>query len=89
MNTISVPLVNPDGYEFSRSEDRQWRKNRRKNPGSKCFGVDLNRNFLKKFGTASSKNPCAEDFRGSNAFSEPETFALKEYIEGLKSTGTK
>ena len=84
-----VPLVNPDGYEFSRNEDRQWRKNRRKNPGSKCFGVDLNRNFGKKFGTASSKNPCDEDFRGSNAFSEPESFALKEYVEGLKSSGRK
>ena len=89
MLPILVPLVNPDGYEFSRNEDRQWRKNRRKNPGSSCRGVDLNRNFEKKFGTASSKNPCKEDFRGPEAFSEPETFTLASYIEDLQSTGTK
>ena len=84
-----MPLVNPDGYEFSRKEDRLWRKNRRKNPGSKCFGVDLNRNFAKKFGTASSDNPCEEDFRGHEAFSEPETFAFKSYLEELQSSGNK
>ena len=48
-----VPLVNPDGYEYSRSENSWWRKNRRpleKNPcGEKIerevYGVDLNRNY--------------------------------------------
>ena len=24
-----IPLLNPDGYEFSRTTDRMWRKNRR------------------------------------------------------------
>lgn len=48
-----VPLVNPDGYEFSRNENSWWRKNRRPlevNPcGEKITGdvrgVDLNRNY--------------------------------------------
>lgn len=48
-----VPLVNPDGYEFSRSENSWWRKNRRpleKTPCGKkitngAIGVDLNRNY--------------------------------------------
>ena len=35
----------------------------RDNGDSECDGVDLNRNFAKAYGTASSKNPCAEDFR--------------------------
>ena len=35
----------------------------RNNGDSECDGVDLNRNFAKAYGTASSKNPCAEDFR--------------------------
>ena len=75
--TIKVPVANPDGYEYSRNKDRMWRKNRRKNEGSKCEGVDLNRNFGKAYGTASSKNPCAEDFRGEAAFSEPESAAIR------------
>ena len=46
-----VPCVNPDGYEYSRSRDNMWRKNRRPlevdqlgNP-TKAVGVDLNRNY--------------------------------------------
>jgi hypothetical protein len=35
-----MPLVNPDGYEYSRVKNRMWRKNRRA-PN----GVDLNRNW--------------------------------------------
>ena len=37
---VIAPVVNPDGYEHSRTSDRLWRKNRR--PGG---GVDLNRNW--------------------------------------------
>ena len=74
---FKVPVANPDGYEYSREKDRMWRKNRRKNENSKCDGVDLNRNFDKAYGTASSKNPCAEDFRGAGAFSEPEAAAIR------------
>lgn len=35
-----MPLVNPDGYEYSRIKNRMWRKNRRSS-----YGVDLNRNW--------------------------------------------
>jgi carboxypeptidase A1 len=39
-----APLLNPDGYEFSRASNRYWRKNRRSN-GKGVYGVDLNRNW--------------------------------------------
>ena len=47
---IIVPVVNPDGYEFSHTDDRMWRKNRGKSKSllniiSNCRGIDLNRNF--------------------------------------------
>lgn len=35
-----MPLVNPDGYEYSRTRNRMWRKNRHG-----FYGVDLNRNW--------------------------------------------
>lgn len=35
-----LPLVNPDGYEYSRQVNRMWRKNR-----SPVAAVDLNRNW--------------------------------------------
>ena len=46
-----VPLVNPDGYEYSRTSDNWWRKNRREVKETGCpnmrgsVGVDLNRNY--------------------------------------------
>ncbi len=47
-----IPLVNPDGYEYSRTEDNWWRKNRRPVDNIICgprgrhgIGVDLNRNY--------------------------------------------
>ena len=39
-----VPVVNVDGYIYSWTTDRWWRKNRRNN-GDGSWGVDLNRNW--------------------------------------------
>ena len=46
VNWLIMPMTNPDGYHYSHTEDRFWRKNRAPPlPGSNCTGVDLNRNF--------------------------------------------
>ncbi|KAH9504245.1 hypothetical protein Btru_064440, partial [Bulinus truncatus] len=39
-----IPVANPDGYEYSHTTYRLWRKNRRPIT-TRCAGVDLNRNF--------------------------------------------
>ncbi|KAE8744356.1 hypothetical protein FOCC_FOCC009009, partial [Frankliniella occidentalis] len=44
IDLVVVPVLNPDGYEYSRTKDRLWRKNRN-TTNKKCPGVDLNRNF--------------------------------------------
>lgn len=75
-----LPVVNPDGYEYSFVTDRLWRKNRRK--GVICAGTDLNRNFGYHWGKkGTSKNMCAETYPGKNAFSEPETEAIRNFFE--------
>src|SRR5439155_9721728 len=62
-----VPVANPDGYQYSWSTDRYWRKNRRDR-----FGVDLNRNFSVGFGgSGSSSSRLSPVYRGPYAFSEP------------------
>ena len=91
------PFVNIDGYlainkaygTSSYQTDRMIRKNRRN--GSEfdtCSndrkGVDINRNYDFKFGEdnqGSSPNECAEDYRGKSAFSEPESVAVKNFVE--------
>lgn len=77
-----LPVVNPDGYEYTFTSDRLWRKNRRLYAGSYCNGVDLNRNFGYRWGgKGTSKDPCSDIFAGSAAFSEPESNAIKNFFE--------
>jgi hypothetical protein len=36
-----IPLLNPDGYEFSHDHDRMWRKNRAAPPAGDTFEAGL------------------------------------------------
>ena len=75
-----VPLVNPDGLEYSIHAYRYWRKNRRDNGGG-AFGVDLNRNYGYAWGiddSGSSPDPNSDIFRGRSAFSEPEIQTVRD-----------
>jgi len=76
-----IPLANPDGYIYtwSGSSARLWRKNRRLNTGG-TYGVDLNRNWNDHFGgEGSSGTPSSDTYRGTAAFSEPESKAVSDY----------
>lgn len=85
INVHYVPLVNPDGYIFSHSSNRMWRKNRRTNTGG-SFGVDLNRNWKSGFGGAgSSGQPSSDTYRGTAAYSEPETKTVADYLNANKN----
>lgn len=77
-----APLINPDGYEYTFTSDRLWRKNRQPAPaGSSCAGVDLNRNWnVTGYGVGASTNPCSDVYRGPFAMSEPETRAVAQTI---------
>ena len=74
-----IPLLNPDGHQYSVIKDRLWRKNRRDN-GDGSFGVDLNRNYSYQWGgPGSSGDSYSETYRGPYAFSEPETAVLQSF----------
>jgi carboxypeptidase A2 len=82
-----MPVMNPDGYDFTWTGDRMWRKNRRPNSGSACLGTDLNRNFNFRWGTDGvSHLPCSDIFCGPNGGSEPETAAVSAELVRLGST---
>lgn len=81
-----MPVVNPDGYEFTHTTNRMWRKTRSVSSTSSCRGVDPNRNFGFKWGgLGASTNPCQDTYRGTKAFSEPETLATSNFIKGKSS----
>jgi carboxypeptidase T len=73
-----VPCVNPDGFEYSRNHFSFWRKNRRNN-GDGTFGVDLNRNF--SVGYQKTSDTASNVYSGPNPFSEPETSAMKNFVD--------
>ncbi|XP_054267516.1 carboxypeptidase B-like [Macrosteles quadrilineatus] len=86
LNYYILPVVNPDGYEYSHTTDRFWRKNRSANNGSSCMGTDLNRNWNHKWaGPDSWSDPCHMNYRGAQPFSELETQAMSKYL--LSKTG--
>ncbi len=75
-----VPIVNPDGYVYTWTNNRFWRKNRRDN-GNGTRGVDLNRNWDINFGGAGASNdPNSDIYHGPFAFSEPETVTVRDYV---------
>ncbi|KAJ8711539.1 hypothetical protein PYW07_008781 [Mythimna separata] len=80
---IILPLANPDGYEFSHTDTRLWRKTRSVNLDvhQTCFGVDGNRNFDVSFNTTGvNQNPCSLTYPGTQAFSEPETQYIRDIL---------
>ncbi|ALC46923.1 CG17633 [Drosophila busckii] len=79
-NWLIFPTVNPDGYRYSFTHDRMWRKNRAL--FGICRGVDLNRNYPFAWNTTgASGNPCHYDFSGPTAGSELETQRLMKFLE--------
>jgi len=77
-----APCINPDGYAYTwiNSNTRLWRKNRRQNSGG-SIGVDLNRNWGYGWGGGGSSGSQSSDtYRGTAAFSEPETAAIRDFM---------
>jgi hypothetical protein len=80
------PVTNPDGVQYnflgSPSGGGDWRKNRRHNQDG-SYGVDLNRNFGYCWdydNVGSSYDTRSETYRGTAAFSEPESAALRDFM---------
>ncbi|XP_047994434.1 uncharacterized protein LOC125232718 [Leguminivora glycinivorella] len=89
-----IPVANPDGYVYSFTNDRMWRKNRNRANHVMCGtnadagnGIDLNRNFnFQWMVTGASSNPCDRTYAGPSAASERETQAISNYVIRLDQT---
>lgn len=94
---VICPVVNPDGYTFnqrildSTGTFGMWRKNLRDNNANlrtdTSDGVDINRNFGWKWGydnTGSSGTASSETYRGTAAWSEPETRIQRDEFSALR-----
>lgn len=92
-----VPMLNVDGYKYISdnwsdikdvdSTDTTRRKNLNNSECSNgTYGVDLGKNFSYQWGfniSGSSGEPCHPSYRGTEAFSEPETRGLRDLALSL------
>lgn len=91
-----IPIVNPDGQKIVLDQtDVWWRKNIRDNNQNHSFetnnqygygidGVDLNRNYGYGWGYFSSTDDFEyPTYHGTEAFSEPETQIIKDFIDSI------
>jgi hypothetical protein len=76
-----LPCVNPDGYSYSWTSDRLWRKTRQVYESVTCVGADCNRNFDFQWMTVGASDvPCASTYAGPYPNSEPEALAQSEFM---------
>lgn len=76
-----VPMFNVDGNNKMWDGNAMWRKNTRNS-----HGVDLNRNYPYGWNSCrgSSASTGAQDYRGTEPASEPETKAMMELVASIK-----
>ncbi|KAI5363900.1 Putative peptidase M14, carboxypeptidase A, metallocarboxypeptidase-like, propeptide [Septoria linicola] len=84
-----LPVVNPDGFVYSQTTDRLWRKNRAPGPnltGRLCYGTDINRNWPYQWTgdpNGASTDPCAQTYKGRSAGDTPENKALVAQLKSV------
>jgi len=85
---LFIPVLNIDGYDYTHTQNRLWRKNRQPNIGSSCIGTDLNRNYAYGWsGPGASGNPCSDTYYGSRPFSGPETQVIQTVLQKYVTEG--
>lgn len=80
-----LPVANPDGYAYTWSTDRMWRKFRRPTHDPSCPGVDGNRNWPTAW--RGNGNPCSGSFSGYDALDQPETHHIDRFFRDLVVSG--
>ena len=82
-----IPAINPDGLVYNQSIAPNGGGMQRKNVRETCsftpIGVDLNRNYSYMWGydnEGSSNDGCNETYRGNSPFSEPESQAVRDFV---------
>ena len=86
-----IPVLNPDGYIYTQTNDRLWRKNRRPilnekdstkskraHDHQRCYGVDINRNFGYMWNPTTSKDHGASSISCSLIYGGSHPFSERE-----------
>ncbi|KAI0976328.1 hypothetical protein F4678DRAFT_416682 [Xylaria arbuscula] len=75
-----LPIVNPDGFVYTQTTNRMWRKNRQTRNGTTAVGTDINRNWPYQWeGDGSSDSPGSGLAPGDT----PENTGIRTYGDQL------
>ncbi|KAH8398785.1 hypothetical protein KR222_003921 [Zaprionus bogoriensis] len=79
---VILPVVNADGYEYTHTDSRYWRKTRKPTSDPESVGTDLNRNFGHEWGhdDGSSSDPAEDIYRGEHPFDQPESQVVRDVL---------
>ncbi|XP_065072618.1 zinc carboxypeptidase-like [Ochlerotatus camptorhynchus] len=78
-----VPVANPDGFAYTHTTNRLWRKTRFPYTVL-CQGADPNRNFDFQWSNGgTSTNPCSDVYAGEHPESEIEVKTISNFVRSI------
>ncbi|KAL2019977.1 hypothetical protein VTK56DRAFT_8977 [Thermocarpiscus australiensis] len=85
-----IPVLNPDGYEYTWQTDRLWRKSRQQTKMRFCRGLDLDHAFGYAWEAAKHQSdPCSESYGGDRPFQAVEASELAKWAKNETENGTR
>ena len=87
---VFIPVLNPDGYEYTWQTDRLWRKSRQQTKMRFCRGLDLDHAFGYGWDAAKHQDdPCSESYGGDQPFQAVEASGLAKWAKNETANGVK
>jgi extracellular matrix protein 14 len=84
---IFIPVLNPDGFDYTWQVDRLWRKTRQHTAFPFCRGIDLDRAFGYEWSDAG--DPCSEFYPGAQPFEAVEAQQFAEWAANMTRNDTR
>ncbi|KAK5627261.1 hypothetical protein RRF57_002976 [Xylaria bambusicola] len=87
---VFVPVLNPDGFDYTWEVDRLWRKSRQRTKMSYCPGLDLDHSFSYQWDSEGrQQEPCSGSYGGEEPLQAVEASQLVNWARNETKNGFK